>query len=487
MPKFPITSEPATVDSSTVPDSRERLLDLRSVVPDIYSMQEGPTLEDAEALFRAAAAAEAGCIVEIGSHRGQGTLALCAGSSAGAKLPVYAIDPHEDIAGAPGIKRGAEERAAFFRNFAKTDLIRYVRLVDMPSTVAATDWREPVSMLVIAGDRRRGSIAADFAAWQPHLRPGAIVAVQSPAADGPDKAIERLVSRGALYFLKQVRKLLLFRSTGRRIASDARSPGRSAVIPAAPRKRMAEAGYALRPEKIGYDMYYGGSGAYLYQPIPKCACTTIKTLLLQMEGLPVDDNVWRRHQKEYNGFPGTNHLTTQEQLDIFEGRTDTFKFVIVRNPYARLVSAYCDKVLLKPAPYMIRKIRKAAVAQGVRLSDPITFEQFAGVVSRQSLPEMDPHYRPQYYEGRFAIVRYDFIGRMEAMPHDLVYALERIGAPEAIIARAKERHNMAGSSLDLWETVSAQARRQFLATFAVDFDVLQYSRRLPRAWSPDYA
>ena len=101
--------------------------------------------------------------------------------------------------------------------------------------------------------------------------------------------------------------------------------------------------YKLPVKKIGYDMYYGGDGSYLYQPIPKNACTTIKTLLLEVEGLPVDQNVWRRHQKEYNRFPGTNHLTIQEQLDIFEGRTDTFKFVIVRNPYARLASAYFDK------------------------------------------------------------------------------------------------------------------------------------------------
>jgi hypothetical protein len=258
------------------------------------------------------------------------------------------------------------------------------------------------------------------------------------------------------------------------------------TVPVAPRERVRETGYAFRLAQIGYHMYYGGGGAYLYQPIPKCACTTIKTLLLQVEGLPVDDNVWRRHQKEYNGFPGTHHLTIQEQLDIFEGRTDTFKFVIVRNPYARLASAYCDKILSKPAPYMIRKIKKAAAEQGAALSDPITFEQFVGVVSRQSLADMDPHYRPQYYEGRFPIVRYDFIGRMEAMPCDLVYVLERIGAPEAVIARANERYNAAGSSLDLWETVSPEVHRQFLATFAIDFDTLHYPRGLLRVSNPGH-
>jgi len=254
----------------------------------------------------------------------------------------------------------------------------------------------------------------------------------------------------------------------------------------APRVPVHKTRYTVPLEKIGYHMYYGGNGAYLYQPITKCACTTIKTLLLQMEGLPVDDNVWRLHQKEYNGFPGTNHLTIQEQLDVFEGCTDTFKFVFVRNPYARLASTYCDKILLNPAAYLIRKIRKSAADQGTVLSDPITFEEFVSVVSRQSLEEMDPHCRPQYYEGRFGMVHYDFIGRIEAMPRDLLYALQRIGAPESIIAQVNKRHNVSGSSLGLWETVPPEAHRLFLAASGIDFDALHYPRRLPRPPSPDY-
>jgi dermatan 4-sulfotransferase 1 len=233
-------------------------------------------------------------------------------------------------------------------------------------------------------------------------------------------------------------------------------------------------------------MYYGGRGAFLYQPIPKNACTTIKTLLLKMPGLPVDENVWRRHQKEYNQFPGTNHLPLKEQLDIFEGRTKTFKFVIVRNPYARLASAYCDKILLNPAPYIITNLRKIAAEHGIALSEAMTFAEFVSVVCHQSLAEMNTHYRPQYYEGRFGIVKYDFIGRMETLPHDLTYVFERIGAPEWIIAQVHKRNNVAGSSLEVWESVPADVHRLFLATFGIDFDILQYPRRLPRRRSAEY-
>jgi hypothetical protein len=247
-----------------------------------------------------------------------------------------------------------------------------------------------------------------------------------------------------------------------------------------PRDRRPEVGYSLKVEEIGYHMFYGGHGAYLYQPIPKCACTTIKTLLLRLEGLPVDDNHWRRHQKELNGFPGTSHLPILDQLDIFEGRTSTFKFTFVRNPYIRLASIYYDKIRMNPSPYFVRQIRKSAAKQGMLISDEITFAEFVSVVSRQSLAEMDCHCRPQFYEGRFGMLKYDFVGRMEWMARDLTYVLERIGAPEAIIARINEKHNEAGSSIAAWDSVPDDVRQLFLSAFGIDFDVLEYSREFHR-------
>jgi len=237
--------------------------------------------------------------------------------------------------------------------------------------------------------------------------------------------------------------------------------------------------YEVLLKKIGYNMYYGGGGSYLYLPIPKNACTTIKTLLLQVEGLPVDDNCWQRHQKEYNGFPGTSHLPLEKQLDVFEGRTNTFKFVFVRNPYARLASAYIDKIRKNVAPHIVKRIRFSAAQFGIALSEPITFTQFVNIVCRQSLTEMDQHLYPKFYAGRFGIVNFDFVGRMEALDTDLTYVLERIGADESIFARAQFRHNETRSSTELWNTVPSDVQRLFLKIFGIDFDVLQYPRRMP--------
>ena len=247
----------------------------------------------------------------------------------------------------------------------------------------------------------------------------------------------------------------------------------------APVKGAPIGDYKVSLDDIAWHVYYGGGGSYLYQPITKCACTKIKGMLLELEGLPVDEDEWRRHQKRHNKFPGMLRFGPRQRRDIFEGRTATFKFVIVRNPYTRLASAYCDKFVQRQDAYWIDQIRRSAEAQRVTLSEPISFEEFVAVVAGQTIGEMDDHWRPQYYEGRFATIRYDFVGRMERMPEDLVYILQRIGAPADMIARAGERSNATGADFRLWESVSPAVRRRYVDAFAMDFDMLDYPRRVP--------
>ena len=187
---------------------------VRSILPEFGSIAGWLTLDEAEELFRTAAAAQSGCIVEVGSYRGRATLVLCAGSSVGAQLPVYAVDPHEPVVGAFGTKFGPKDRAAFFRNFFRTDLVQYVRLLNTTSTIAAAGWKLPISLLFLSGAHRYPSVYADFAAWQPHLLPGATVAFYDADMDGRKRVIEMLVGSSTLDEPNRVGKLALLHFTG---------------------------------------------------------------------------------------------------------------------------------------------------------------------------------------------------------------------------------------------------------------------------------
>lgn len=187
---------------------------LRSVLPEFGGIAGWLTPEEAEELFRLATEATSGCIVEIGSYRGRATMVLCAGSRTGAQLPVYAVDPHEKSVGAFGTRFGPKDRAAFFRNFFRTELSECVRLLNTTSAVVAPGWKWPVSLLYIAAARRYPSVAADFAAFQPHLVAGATVALHNTDVGDTRGAVERLLAAGALDRVREVGNLCILQFTG---------------------------------------------------------------------------------------------------------------------------------------------------------------------------------------------------------------------------------------------------------------------------------
>jgi hypothetical protein len=178
-------------------------------------------------------------------------------------------------------------------------------------------------------------------------------------------------------------------------------------------------------------------------------------------------------------------LAPSHQEAIFNGKTETFKFVIVRDPYTRMASVYADKILngyKKRSRYWIDLIKIAAREQNIPLSETITFEEFVKVASAQPVEQMDPHWRHQYYEGRFGIIQFDYVGHVEMLTSDLLYILERLKAPAELMHKAGRPHNVTGASLAMWAQVSAEVRLEFIQTYAIDFDTLRYPFRYQYAW-----
>jgi hypothetical protein len=237
--------------------------------------------------------------------------------------------------------------------------------------------------------------------------------------------------------------------------------------------------YQVPWEAVGCHVYYGGEGRYLYQPIPSSGCANVRPLLHELEGL-VETDTGSERNGDQSKFPDASHLSPEQQRDLYEGRTNTFKFVIVQNPYTRLANVYRDKIQAD-RPYFVKQIRRAAAEQCAALGEAIGFEEFVRIVSSQNIKDMDSHWRPQYHEGRFATIRFDFVGREERVPDDLIYALERIGTPDAVIDKATERSKPREPELAIWRGVSPDVRGMFLDRFAIDFEVLRYPHRLPSA------
>ncbi|GAB4370816.1 MAG: hypothetical protein Kow0062_05840 [Acidobacteriota bacterium] len=160
-------------------------------------------------LHRLARETREGCIVEVGSYRGRSASLLGAGSLAGARRPVYAVDPHAEFRGLLGGEFGPQDREAFYRAMLATGCWRIVRLVNLSSEVVTPGWTEPVGLLFLDGDHSLEGVRRDFGCWREHLLAGARVAFDD-ASDpdlGPWRLIEELVSGGDWRRIEQVGRI----------------------------------------------------------------------------------------------------------------------------------------------------------------------------------------------------------------------------------------------------------------------------------------
>jgi len=116
-------------------------------------------------------------------------------------------------------------------------------------------------------------------------------------------------------------------------------------------------------------------------------------------------------------------------------RIDTyFKFVFVRHPLDRLLSAFREKFRLVPE-YMhsygrriIRQYRANATTESLERGDDVTLEEFVRFMVDTGLRfRKDVHWTSQYKLCQPCAISYDFIGHYETLWSDGDYVLQRLG------------------------------------------------------------
>lgn len=110
-----------------------------------------------------------------------------------------------------------------------------------------------------------------------------------------------------------------------------------------------------------------------------------------------------------------------------------FKFVFVRNPYLRLISAYENKINRmigktdlwekKPKAEVLRALQK----DPSQINQPVSFSAFVDFVTSQDPVLSNGHWRPQHLVIASDKISYDFIGRLENFTNDIEFCFSKFG------------------------------------------------------------
>jgi hypothetical protein len=201
---------------------------------------------------------------------------------------------------------------------------------------------------------------------------------------------------------------------------------------------------------------------FIYQPITKVACKTIKTWMIS---LLKEDIIDRTGEHEFGKAMESKHMNEPDfnihthsievfgSVRIFEGKLypiyhtdeiiDYFKFTFVRNPWSRIVSSYLEK-FRNPNGFTYRnatKINEILKSQWSKElsskyfdSDGILsfegfvyflYEEYENAVGFESFA-FDVHWLPQYIINDMYIKDFDFIGKIENFEDDFDKILKKL-------------------------------------------------------------
>ena len=219
----------------------------------------------------------------------------------------------------------------------------------------------------------------------------------------------------------------------------------------------------------------------LYCVIPKTGCSTWKTLFVNLSG-----NAWRVkpgkvirvHGSNINryGLKYLNQYSTEERAEIFNDKS-YLRFIVVRNPFDRLVSAFTDKIKggIFSVPYMKKYLKTSNEKRRVN------FTEFTTYLSQQYKPaKVDIHW--QKYEDlcQPCSVHYDFILKLETVDVDLPQFLDKIKANRSLIENltvrnTKRNKTFTGRILEDFADVPKSVASKLYNVYKADFEYFGYS------------
>lgn len=226
---------------------------------------------------------------------------------------------------------------------------------------------------------------------------------------------------------------------------------------------------------------------YLFYFVPKCACTTLKVQLWRAElkaggaaSPPArEEDV---HLEQHGSHAPWERREDEKLARLVEGGEGLCWFTFVRNPYARVYSAY--NWLVVDGTEQMRRAYLAPL--GWNASRSPSFLTFLELIAGQPTNERDHHWAAMTDFMPLKDIGFDFIGSVEHLNEDLPTIMRRIFRTDEHVDPSLRMYRSSGSWAKSLESISPAAIDLIKELYCADFEAFGYSLD-PRELSPDRA
>ncbi|XP_077987396.1 carbohydrate sulfotransferase 11-like [Glandiceps talaboti] len=230
----------------------------------------------------------------------------------------------------------------------------------------------------------------------------------------------------------------------------------------------------------------------IYCYVPKVACTNWKKILVFLN----DKDLKYAHVEDVLPFDTHHYANTRKLSDYsyheMKKRLKSYvKFIFVRDPMERLVSAYLNKFTKQYngsgefqklyGSQIISRFRKNPTDEALRNGDDVTFKEFVQYVAdsetlRDGPNAQNEHWRQYYHLCHPCVISYDVIGHYETLMEDALHLL-KMAKLDNLVTFPAPLPNQGQTKLfmpDYYKQLSKYDVAAFWRIFAVDYFLFGY-------------
>ncbi|KAB0791008.1 hypothetical protein PPYR_02808 [Photinus pyralis] len=187
----------------------------------------------------------------------------------------------------------------------------------------------------------------------------------------------------------------------------------------------------------------------LYCYVPKVACTNWKRVLMVLTERANATNLMDIPASLAHANSSLIRLSEYTTKEAQYYLNHYLSFVIVRQPFERVLSAYRNKLedtlpsakyfQARVGRYIVKNYRANATRRDLENGDNVTFREFAQYLIREGIRNdvANEHWKPIYELCHPCVINYTFIGKYEQLDEDSDVILKMINAPSVLFPRSK--------------------------------------------------